>query len=217
MKKRGLVVAPALLVIALFVVSSASAYQSVFTFVREKAFNHPRLDARGRSILAPPRIYGSHKPVAHTSSTSACTEEGYMWSADTGLFVSTELGYGEPDWAVLRARASSVGPWELYQVCQYQSAQEIWSNAAQRWVTAEDGRTGNDYGMLRAVSTGIGVLQRFYFTDYYNGGALPMSFESLYNGRWVSDEEGFTGMWYGMLRARAEGIGAWERWDTYKL
>ncbi len=140
-----------------------------------------------------------------------------MWSADTGKFVSTELSYGEPDWAVLRARATSVGAWELYQVCQYQSAQEIWSNAAERWVTAEDGRSGNDYGMLRASATGIGVLQRFYLTDYYNGGALPMAFKSLYNGRWVSDEEGFTGIWYGMLRARSESIGAWEQWDTYKL
>ena len=140
-----------------------------------------------------------------------------MWSADTGLYVSTELAYPEPDWAVLRARASSVGAWELYQVCTYENAEEIWSDAAERWVSAEDGSSGNNYGMLRARSTGIGAWERYYFTDYYNGGVLPMSFKSLYNGRWVSDEEGFTGMWYGMLRARAESIGAWEKWDTYKL
>jgi hypothetical protein len=216
--RRVLFALPVSFVCALLVASSASAYQSVFTLVREKAFNHPRLNARGKPILTSPRIKGRHKAVAHTSViTSGCTEVGYMWSADTGLFVSTELSYGEPDWAVLRARASSVGAWEEYQVCTYQGAEEIWSNAAERWVSAEDGSSGNDYGMLRARSTGIGAWERFYFTDYYNGGALPMAFESLYNGRWVSDEEGFTGIWYGMLRARSESIGPWEEWDTYKL
>jgi hypothetical protein len=215
--RRSRIAVLMVLAAVLLTTSSASAYQSVFTMVQKKAFHHPRLNARGKPILAPPTILGRHKPMARTSAISGCTEEGFMWSADTGLYVSTELGYGEPDWAVLRARASSVGAWELYQVCQYQSAQEIWSDAAERWVTAEDGRSGNDYGMLKASSTGIGVLQRFYFTDYYNGGALPMAFKSLYNGRWVSDEEGFTGIWYGMLRARAEAIGPWENWDTYKL
>jgi len=37
-------------------------------------------------------------------------------SGANGLYVSTEIGYGGSSYAELRARASAVGPWELYSV-----------------------------------------------------------------------------------------------------
>jgi hypothetical protein len=82
-------------------------------------------------------------------------------------YVSVELGYGttSPYRGMLRARASSVGPWERFEFCwrvqNNPGYLAIRSLTNGKWVAAELGRTGKDYGMLRARSTSIGSWETF--------------------------------------------------------
>jgi hypothetical protein len=87
----------------------------------------------------------------------------------------------------------------------------LYSEANHRYVSAELGKTGSDYGMLRARATAIGPWERFEicYTTYTN-----FSIRSLANFRWVSVELGYTGSRYAMLRARAGSIGPWEKFNS---
>jgi hypothetical protein len=96
--------------------ASTSGYHSVFENATQP-LTSPRFDSNGVSI---------------PDDTYKCTEPGYLWSYYNGLFVSTELGYSGNQWAMLRAHATSVGPWEVYQLCQSneKGTWSLWSNAA---------------------------------------------------------------------------------------
>jgi hypothetical protein len=82
----------------------------------------------------------------------------------------------------------------------------ILANANGRYVSAELGYTGSNYGMLRARATAVGSWETY--TDCYDG--TYDTFRAA-NGRYVSAELGYTGSNYGMLRARATAVGPWER------
>jgi len=87
-------------------------------------------------------------------------------SEANGLYVSAELGYtgtenGMQIYGMLRARATSVGPWE-----EFQTDNEALKAANYLYVTAELGYTGTYNGMalngmLRARATSIGPWEQF--------------------------------------------------------
>jgi hypothetical protein len=100
-----------------------------------------------------------------------CSLDGFglRWSIFTnanGRWASTEINYGGPDRNMLRARATSIGPWEQYRIyCidpeDRPGAFAIYSTASDRYVAAELGYKGDDYGMLRARSSDVGAWEAF--------------------------------------------------------
>jgi hypothetical protein len=137
---------------------------------------------------------------------SGCTSHNYFGAAN-GKYVSAELGYGGSLYGMLRARASSPGPWETFTICSDGTAEWIRSQANGRYVSAELGRTGVDKGMLRARATAVGPWERFEIGRFGNYRTL----KSVHNGRYVSAELGYGGVRAGMLRARATSVGPWEK------
>jgi hypothetical protein len=49
-----------------------------------------------------------------SSSNAVCIANATIFSLANNLYVSAELGYGGGDYAMLRARASAIGPWERF-------------------------------------------------------------------------------------------------------
>ena len=139
---------------------------------------------------------------------SGCTIYNYF-GASNGKYVSAELGYGGNLNGMLRARASSPGPWETFRICTDGTAHWFNSQANGKYVSAELGRTGTDHGMLRARATSVGPWERFVIGRYGN----YVTIKSLANNRYVSAELGYGGVRAGMLRARATTVGPWEKFS----
>jgi len=135
-----------------------------------------------------------------------CTANVVIQSAANGNYSSTELGFSGGDHAMLRARSSTIGPWELYTLCTDGTVSWFTSQANNRVVAAELGYSGGDYAMLRARSTSVGIWERFIIEDL--GGAVAI--KSSANNRYVAAELGYSGSSYGELRARSASIGPWE-------
>jgi hypothetical protein len=91
-------------------------------------------------------------------------------------FVSAELGYTGNNYALLRSRASAIGPWEVFDLLRWSLYDQAWiyqyslpttsgtfvfkSRANGRFVAAEFGWDGR----LRARATAIGPWEMFYFS-----------------------------------------------------
>lgn len=88
----------------------------------------------------------------------------------------------------------------------------IWvSFAANKYVTAELGYGGGNYAMVRAARDDAGPWEDWSFCSYWEGATKVTYIKNERNDRYVSAELGRTGVDYGMLRARATGIGPWEK------
>jgi hypothetical protein len=146
--------------------------------------------------------------VTAASSAWSCGTQGWIASRASGLYISTEALSPGDEKGMLRARATSVGPWEMYQICgnAQTGAGAIWADGNAKWVTTEIGDQGLKYAMLRARSSSIGPWEEYQFA----GVAGAFSIWSHANALWVSAELGYSGGWYGMIRARSGEIGAWE-------
>ncbi|GLZ79850.1 hypothetical protein Afil01_46570 [Actinorhabdospora filicis] len=133
-----------------------------------------------------------------------------IYSTANNRWISAELGYSGGDYAMLRARATAVGPWERYVVCRDPGTgvTDISSMANGLYVSAELGYSGGDYGMLRARASVRGPWEIFYTSSAPGGGRLVITSQA--NGLYVSAELGYSGGDYGMLRARASALGPWE-------
>lgn len=132
-------------------------------------------------------------------------------SVANGRFVSAELGYSGMNYAMLRARATVIGPWERFRLCFHFSngTYTFYSLANNRYVSAELGYSGPNYAMLRARATVIGPWERFriqWFPTY-------VTIRSAANNRLVSAELGYGGIRYAMLRGRATAVGPWEQFQ----
>jgi hypothetical protein len=130
-------------------------------------------------------------------------------------YVSTELGYGGSYYAMLRARAYSIGPWEQYSLGDSNAGNGTWalrSLANDRYVTAEFGFGGSNYGILEAQAVVIDDWEKFYLyqigSQYAFQSFLPPNSTCCY----VSTEIGYGGSEYGVLRARAYSVGSWEKY-----
>jgi len=154
-------------------------------------------------------IGGGIVGVAAAPAHALSCYDGWLRSDANNKYVSVELGYGGGSNAMLRARASSVGPWERFEFCwgvqNNPGYLAIRSIANGKWVAAELGRTGNDYGMLRARSTSIGPWETF-------SGLTGL--RNTTNWKWVTAELGQTGSRDAMLRARANSYGPWEHFTN---
>jgi hypothetical protein len=92
--------------------------------------------------------------------------------------VSAEFGYTGGSYAMLRARAGTVGPWEKFTLTCHVfpiggggqvSFLVIQSQVNGNYVSAELGYTGADYAMLRARATSI-TNTEYYVTSTHRIG-----------------------------------------------
>jgi hypothetical protein len=67
--------------------------------------------------------------------------------------------------------------------------------------------------MLRARATKIGPWEKY--TICFDTIQRSYSIKSQASGLWVSSEQNYGGIYYGLLRARAGSIGSWERFDGF--
>jgi hypothetical protein len=141
-----------------------------------------------------------------------CSSDFQLQSADNGLYVSAEMDYTGNNYAMLRARAATVGIWERYNLV-YDASTGTWaiqSTDHNMYVSAELDYTGNNYAMLRARASTVDIWERYnLYYDRVNG---VWEIQSARNNLYVSTEIGFTGNNYAMLRARASTVGPWEQY-----
>jgi hypothetical protein len=166
---------------------------------------------------APPPPLGSPSPVVNgvTLAGLSCYPTFSFQNGGNGDWVSAELGYQEPWTGMLRARSSTIGPWEKWNWC-YDSSTGKWSiqsNANGLWTSTEIGYTNEHHAMLRARSSTIGSWEQY--TVYCVFGHGFFAFWANANGLYVSAELGYTGTDYGMLRARSASVGAWESFSSF--
>lgn len=139
---------------------------------------------------------------------SGCAYNVTITSLANGLYVSAEIDYSG-DWhGMLRARATAIGPRELFTLCNHGAYYTLQSQANGRYVAVELSHRGDEYGMLRARATEIGPWEQLSFPQH-NDGTLVIYSQA--NRRYVSAELAYSGVWKDMLRARASEVGAWER------
>jgi hypothetical protein len=168
-----------------------------------------------RQMMAEKQATGSSATVKNGVATAgsawSCGAQGWIASRANGLYVSNEVGSPGEEKDMLRARATSVGPWEMFQFCgnAVTGAVAIFADANVAWVSTELGYTGLKYAMLRARSFSIGAWEQYQLA----GVAGAFSIWSAANHLWVSAELGYPGGWNGMLRARSETIGEWENFS----
>ena len=137
----------------------------------------------------------------------------HLRSLANNNWTSAELGYTGGNYAMLRARASSIGPWEQFYTVWFPTPQYpgnefgFYNGANGNYVSAELGYTGGNYAMLRARAAKIGPWESYYMIELSDG---TIAIQSAANNNFVSAELGYTGGNYAMLRARASSIGPWE-------
>ena len=163
-------------------------------------------------LVAVSMVLGGLLAISAAPAHALSCYDGWMRSDANNKYVSAELGYSttSPYYGMLRARASSSsGPWERFEFCwgvnNNPGNLAIRSLANGKWVSAELGRTGNDYAMLRARASSIGPWETF------NG---LSGLRNSTNWKWVTAELGQTGSRDAMLRARANSYGPWEHFSN---
>ena len=135
--------------------------------------------AGARDAHAAPAVVGASglTPAPHPRATAptpgfvrrAAPNDTWSCYAPTGIlsnanlqWVSAELAYWGDGYAMLRARASSFGPWEEYSLyCTGSGATVIKSNANNDYVSTELGYGGSSYAMLRARAAQVGPWEQY--------------------------------------------------------
>jgi hypothetical protein len=153
-------------------------------------------------------------------SPSKCTPQpppvkSNLYALANALNVSAEIGYTGSLYGMLRARASSVGPWEKFDILDLGYPTVAIRGVNGLYVSAEVGYSRTDplYGMLRARASTIGPWEQYKLGDsfQYGSGDVKYTIKAV-NGLYVSTELGYTGNEYAMLRARASSAGPWEQY-----
>lgn len=91
----------------------------------------------------------------------------------------------------------------------------ILSNANGRWAVTQLDYPGLvDKYMLRANATGIGLWEQYRILCI-SGGNGAFAIQSAANERYVTAALDRTGKDYGMLRARSDGVEAWEKFFPF--
>jgi hypothetical protein len=148
------------------------------------------------------------------ADTIDCFSNVSIQSNENGHFVSEEQGYSGANAHMLRARATVVGPWELYTVCRDENsfATDMLSQEDSLFVSEEQGYTGANQYELRARAASVGPWETWYTAvDPCNG--CNVVFVSGENDNYVSEEQGYTGSSQFELRARAAVAGPWESFN----
>jgi hypothetical protein len=133
-------------------------------------------------------------------------------NAYTGLAVSAELGDVGIFNGMLRARATSVGPWEKFTMCMDDNhVFTLKSQANNLYVSTEEDYEGGYQYLLRARAAVVGGWELFVM---YGVGGDTVEFTGS-PGYWVTSELGYSGSDQYLLRANRKSLGGWETWVFY--
>jgi hypothetical protein len=150
--------------------------------------------------------------VTPSSAHAAACGNVYIDNAANGLTVSAELGYSGSRYGELRARATTLGPWEKFTLCYVGSSTTVFTLRSQAnglYVSNEEGYGGDYRYMLRARATSVGPWEEFTMHD--PGADLHEITAS--NGAYVTAELSWTGTSdYAMLHANRSTADYWEKW-----
>jgi hypothetical protein len=176
----------------------------------------PRSMAEVTRLSRTPAGRAQLSTVAGPDATT-CQTDVYINSYQNGLYVSAELGWGGDQYGLLRARATQVGPWELFEECWYvdTSGRYVYtlrSEASGKYVSTEYDFGNNEYGdslymVLRARADSPGTWEHYFIGVPAN---WEMDLQSVKINRYVSAEVLYQGAYVGVLRARATQVGPWE-------
>lgn len=152
---------------------------------------------------------------ASPAAASYCRQHVRIWSIDRDLYVSVELQAGEAFPGMLRARAKTAGPWEMFTMCNDGLNRiTLKSEANGLFVAVEHDYPGIYRDMLRARTPAdrIGGWERFILEDYGD----VVAFRTDRN-QYVTSEQGFpdSAPEYGMLRGNRDVLGPWEYFQYY--
>jgi hypothetical protein len=179
--------------------------------------------------VTPARPAGQAAPAtarlraAFPADTFTCFDQQSLDANANGDYVSAELGYTGASYGMLRARATTVGPWEKFDFCDdlTQGWWAISSDANGLYVTAQFGYAGASFGELTASSSSIGPDQKWLLSCILGPPVGPqiafVLIQAQTNLNYVSAELGYTGANYAMLRARAATAGQWEEYYNNDL
>jgi hypothetical protein len=169
---------------------------------------------RGAVVLALAATGAVVVPSAAHAASCAHVSIQSMWSFK---FVSVEIGNTGSFYAMLRARADTIGPWEKFYACYDDGSHQYTfrSEANNKYVEVNPNAGGN-YLLMLSATADSGVPKPSRFIEV-NGSSDVQSLKSDYTGSYVSAELGYTGGDYGMLRARAGVIGAWEGFQIHVI
>lgn len=112
----------------------------------------------------------------HDWNPNAPANEIYIFSYAANNYVSAEFGWSGTQRGILHARSGSTspGPWETFYTTSNNDGTlslSVYDNSGTRYyVSAEDGWTGNSYGILRARSTSIGPWEKFQINSRFISG-----------------------------------------------
>lgn len=98
--------------------------------------------------------------TGHAVAATDCSLIAFQSTANS-RYVSAELGYTGGNYAMLRARATSIGPWEKFDINCFVATCTIKSLANGLYVSAELDYTGGNYAMLRARASSPGPWETF--------------------------------------------------------
>jgi len=162
--------------------------------------------------------------LAIVTASPAAAGNGFCGNAAlksraNGMYLSAELGYGGNLYGALRARSSSIGPWERFELCQrtevimgapsYISTLQSLANG--KFVSADWNLSGSQRGILRAGWATTAQGWEFFQIDAGNHPAKIFVTSGLV---YASAEMGYPGDLYGVVRARAANVGLWEQYDV---
>jgi hypothetical protein len=150
--------------------------------------------------------------AASAQDVVSCAKVSFQ-SIANGKYVTAELGKVGTHYGMLRARATSVGPWELFKLCYHTDGGwfhiESWENKL--FVRVHDFAEGRYQWMLTASASSLSGAATFY-RDTGSVGWSAFRYSATF--KWVSTElspQTYPPDELGMLRARANAIGPWEQ------
>jgi hypothetical protein len=164
------------------------------------------------SAAVPESAAGPVAPSSLSALPSGCGQLLAFKSVAANRYVSAELDYSGGGWAMLRARATSIGPWEQFSLCGQGNQTALWSVAAGNYVSMEYGYGGGAWAMLRARSATHDAWEHFSLEHIGSCGDSCTAIRSTFTDRLVTAELAYEDGDYGMLRARTTGTPeAWEQ------
>jgi hypothetical protein len=158
-------------------------------------------------VVAGGVLVATEQPAAAAS----CMNVSFVNDA-TGLAVSAELGYAQTDafYGELRARATSIGPWERFRECiDANNVFTLQSLANNEYVSVEVNYEGKYQYMLRARASVVGNWEKFVKYD------MGEYFVFTGQGYLVTSDQSYTGSEKYMMLANRKTEGSWEHWTQY--
>lgn len=138
------------------------------------------------------------------ASPFECYDDVYFSNNGARQFVSEEQGYTGQDHYILRARSTTIGPWEKWNWC-FDPSTGLWSlqsHSTLLWTSMEKGQTGFRTNMLRARASEVGPWERYVV--YCVGNTANFAIQSEANGFFVTSQTGFAGGYKWLLTATSD-------------